>query len=178
MKLSTILTLLLGISSIGPAWADDILLSDTEILIGGHTDKTYKRTSVHDPSIFMDTITTTTPSYYVIGSHLGFSKTSNLDGSATWAGVGGGENNCSLFANPSGTKVGCDNAYSVQAITKVRNYQGEEVDFPNFDAHAWQYSGYSVKGNQWAPDVVYNPNTGKWLMYMSSNGDNWCASIV
>lgn len=30
----------------------------------------------------------------------------------------------------------------------------------------------SVKGNLWAPDVIYNETMGKWCMYMSVNGDN------
>lgn len=37
---------------------------------------------------------------------------------------------------------------------------------------------YSVAGNLWAPDVVYNEAMEKWTMYMSVNGDNWFSSIV
>ena len=69
-------------------------------------------------------------------------------------------------------------AYSTQLVKKVKNYKGEEVDFPNFDAHGWQYKGYNVQGNQWAPDIVYNKTMKKWCMYMSLNGDHWCSSIV
>ena len=39
-------------------------------------------------------------------------------------------------------------------------------------------AAYSVAGNLWAPDVVYNEAMGKWTMYMSVNGDNWYSSIV
>lgn len=63
-------------------------------------------------------------------------------------------------------------------VKKVKNYKGEEVDFPNFDAHAWQAKGNNVKGMQWAPDVIYNKTMKKWCMYMSLNGDNWCSTIV
>lgn len=142
-------------------------------------NKSYTETSVHDPSVVVDTITSkTTTTYYVIGSHLGFSSSPNF---VNWTtrGIGGGESsNCTLFANPSGTRVGFADAYSKQAVTRVKNYKGEEVDFIQFDAHAWQNSGMNVQGNQWAPDIVYNPTMKKWLMYMSVNGDNWCSSIV
>ncbi len=52
------------------------------------------------------------------------------------------------------------------------------MKFGNFNAHGWQYKGNNVKGNQWAPDIVYNKTMKKWCMYMSLNGDNWCSSIV
>lgn len=141
------------------------------------TKRTYTETSVHDPSIVIDKTSGSNTFYYVFGSHLGVSRSTNL---MSWvSNVGGGETtSCTLFANPSGTKVGYADAYSTQTITKVKNCNGEEVDFPNFDAHGWQYSGNTVQGNQWAPDVIYNPTMGKWLMYMSINGDNWCSSIV
>lgn len=60
----------------------------------------------------------------------------------------------------------------------MKNYKGEEVAFGNFDAHGWQYKGNTVKGMQWAPDVIYNKTMKKWCMYMSLNGDHWCSSIV
>ncbi len=39
-------------------------------------------------------------------------------------------------------------------------------------------SSYSVAGNLWAPDVIYNTSMKKWCMYMSVNGDNWYSSIA
>jgi beta-xylosidase len=39
-------------------------------------------------------------------------------------------------------------------------------------------SHYTVDGNMWAPDVIYNKSMGKWCMYLSVNGDNWYSSIV
>ena len=50
--------------------------------------------------------------------------------------------------------------------------------FGNFDANGWQFKGNTVKGMQWAPDVIYNKTMKKWCMYMSLNGDHWCSSIV
>ena len=45
-------------------------------------------------------------------------------------------------------------------------------------------SGYSVTGNLWAPDVIWDSSyknsdgtTGAWLMYMSINGPNWNSTI-
>ncbi len=39
-------------------------------------------------------------------------------------------------------------------------------------------SSYDVKGNLWAPDVIWNPTLGKWCMYMSVNGNKWYTSVV
>lgn len=39
-------------------------------------------------------------------------------------------------------------------------------------------SSYDISGNLWAPDVIYNPTMGKWCMYMSVNGSNYCSSIA
>ncbi len=39
-------------------------------------------------------------------------------------------------------------------------------------------SSYSIDGNLWAPDVIYNPTMGKWCMYMSINGDYYYSSIA
>ena len=42
----------------------------------------------------------------------------------------------------------------------------------------WQASsGSSIRGNLWAPDVIYNETMGKWCMYMSLNGNNWQSVI-
>lgn len=138
--------------------------------------QTFTETSVHDPSI-VTTSTTSGTTYYVYGSHLGVSKSTDL---MNWtSGVGGGEtSSCTLFADVNGNTVGYANAYSTQAVKQVKNYKGETVDFPNFDAHGWQYKGNTVAGMEWAPDVIYNKTMKKWCMYMSLNGDYWCSSIV
>ena len=36
----------------------------------------------------------------------------------------------------------------------------------------------NLNGNLWAPDVVYNPNMGKYCFYMSVNGNDWNSVIV
>lgn len=142
------------------------------------------RIAVHDPSIVMDVTgsNANNPLYYIYGSHLGRAKTYATGNYQIWNPFKTGEENAgtsnSLFADVNGKLVNFKDAYSTQLVKKVKNYKGEEVDFPNFDAHAWQAKGNNVKGMQWAPDVIYNKTMKKWCMYMSLNGDNWCSTIV
>lgn len=142
------------------------------------------RIAVHDPSIVMDVTGSNAndPLYYIYGSHLGRAKTYATGNYQIWKTFKTGEENAgtnkSLFADVNGKLVNFKDAYSTQLVKKVKNCKGEEVDFPNFDAHAWQAKGNNVKGMQWAPDVIYNKTMKKWCMYMSLNGDNWCSTIV
>lgn len=142
------------------------------------------RIAVHDPSIVMDVTGSNANNllYYIYGSHLGRAKTYATGNYQIWNTFKTGEENAgtsnSLFADVNGKLVNFKDAYSTQLVKKVKNYKGEEVDFPNFDAHAWQAKGNNVKGMQWAPDVIYNKTMKKWCMYMSLNGDNWCSTIV
>lgn len=136
------------------------------------------RIAVHDPSIVMDvTEPITNPKYYIYGSHLGRAKTYASGNYQIWNTFKTGEENAgtsnSLFAD-----VNFKDAYTTHVIKKVKNSKSEEVAFGNFDAHGWQYKGNTVKGMQWAPDVIYNKTMKKWCMYMSLNGDHWCSSIV
>lgn len=47
-----------------------------------------------------------------------------------------------------------------------------------WEGWAKQSTNPDVKGNMWAPDVVWNETMGKWCMYMSINGDNYRSVIV
>ncbi len=122
------------------------------------------RVVCHDPSIFMDDITTGTPEspvYYIYGSHLGNGKTTAEKYYINWQTFTKGEAlNAAdgLFVDQSGNKVLDTDAYG--------------------DAHDWQFKGSTVRGNQWAPDIIYNKKMKKWCMYMSLNGDHWCSVIV
>lgn len=141
------------------------------------------RIAVHDPSIVMDvTGSTTKPKYYIYGSHLGRAKTYASGNYQIWNTFKTGEENAgtsnSLFADVNGKLINFKDAYTTHVIKKVKNYKGEEVTFDNFDVHGWQFKGNTVKGMQWAPDVIYNKTMKKWCMYMSLNGDHWCSSIV
>ncbi len=135
------------------------------------TKVSYKEVAVHDPSIVADG-----SNYYLFGSHLATAKSTDM---LNWTYFGGGETEaCTLFANTSGVKIGYANAYNTQAVAQVKNRKGETVSFGNFNAHSWQCKGNNVQGMQWAPDIVRSRKTGKWLMYMSVNGDYWASSIV
>ncbi len=142
------------------------------------------RIAVHDPSIVMDVTgsNANNPLYYIYGSHLGRAKTYASGNYQIWHTFKTGKENAgtsnSLFADVDGKLINFKDAYTTHVIKKVKNYKGEEVAFGNFDAHGWQYKGYNVAGNQWAPDIVYNKTMKKWCMYMSLNGDKWCSSIV
>ena len=147
-------------------------------LANAYATQTIERIAVHDPSIVMDvTEPITNPKYYIYGSHLGRAKTYASGNYQIWNTFKTGEENAgtsnSLFAD-----VNFKDAYTTHVIKKVKNSKSEEVAFGNFDAHGWQYKGNTVKGMQWAPDVIYNKTMKKWCMYMSLNGDHWCSSIV
>ncbi|MCR5819379.1 MAG: glycoside hydrolase family 43 protein [Bacteroidaceae bacterium] len=129
---------------------------------------------IHDPSIVQ-----TGNLYYIMGTHQGFARSSDL---MNWTGLG------MRYArvNSDGTVSSCDfaDAYSVNQTRKVRalvNGEVKEVDFGTYDAKAWARSGvstYNIGGNLWAPDIIYNPTMKKWCMYMSVNGDGWHSVIV
>lgn len=142
-----------------------------------------KRVVCHDPSIVIDNITNpASPTYYIYGSHLGRGKTTAAENYQEWTVFKADESNAtatnSLFCNQSGTLVNYADAYTTHAVTSVKDHAGKTVTFGNFDAHGWQKKGNTVKGMQWAPDVIYNKTMKKWCMYMSLNGDNWASSIV
>lgn len=148
-----------------------LALSTVAVYANDKTRVSYKEVAVHDPSIVADG-----SNYYLFGSHLATAKSTDM---LNWTYFGGGETDaCTLFANTAGVKVGYANAYNTHAVTQVKNRKGETVSFGNFNAHSWQCKGNNVQGMQWAPDVIRSRKTGKWLMYMSVNGDHWASSIV
>lgn len=153
-------------------------------LQGAYSARQYnKRVVCHDPSIVIDDITNpASPTYYIYGSHLGRGKTTAAENYQEWTVFKTGEENAtatnSLFCNLSGNLVNYSDAYATHAVTSVKDHAGKTVTFGNFDAHGWQKKGNTVKGMQWASDVIYNKTMKKWCMYMSLNGDNWASSIV
>lgn len=153
-------------------------------LQGAYSARQYnKRVVCHDPSIVIDDITNpASPTYYIYGSHLGRGKTTAAENYQEWTVFKADESNAtatnSLFCNLSGNLVNYSDAYTTHAVTSVKDHAGKTVTFGNFDAHGWQKKGNTVKGMQWAPDVIYNKTMKKWCMYMSLNGDNWASSIV
>lgn len=173
-----------------PIFAFSALSSATQTTVtdadlqGAYSARQYgKRVVCHDPSIVIDNITNpASPTYYIYGSHLGRGKTTAAENYQEWTVFKADESNAtatnSLFCNLSGTLVNYADAYTTHAVTSVKDYAGKTVTFGNFDAHGWQKKGNTVKGMQWAPDVIYNKTMKKWCMYMSLNGDNWASSIV
>ena len=139
---------------------------------------------IHDPSVVWDSNTQT---FYVYGSHYAGAKTTNL---RNWTGISnyykGGYDSANAYkafqSNPTHTVKRCLPGSTVQ----------EEVTLGSYDAAAFCSTYATVKvgdrepttmaswvsGDQWAPDIIYNPNMEKWCMYLSLNGDYWASVIV
>lgn len=134
--------------------------------------------SIHDPSIVCHN-----GQYTIWGSHMGVATSNDL---IKWTGTSVNNNTFRKLAKQgatTGTACGFADAFNTQQVTKVRNYKGEEVDFPNFDAEKYsaRYAANKstwVNGNMWAPDIIYNETMKKWCMYLSLNGDHWSSIII
>ena len=126
------------------------------------------RVSVHDPSIVWEPVSQT---YYIFGSHRAAAKTTDL---MSWSAF------TAPWATASSNNAANSDAFITPAVTTVRK-GGADVALPKFSAVAWAKrgsTGYSVDGNMWAPDVIWNKALKKWCMYLSVNGDNWYSSII
>lgn len=146
-----------------------------------YSNITMLRTSVHDPSIVYDEANAT---YYVFGSHMACAKTRNLQ-SWTWVNFpwGTADENGNITSN-----VAPADAFHTHQ-TRTVSIDGEEIPFGNFDAAGWncalpgtgsngQEVAWTVDGNMWAPDVLYNPVMKKWCQYLSLNGPQWNSCII
>ena len=134
---------------------------------GASSAYTLKRVSVHDPSIVWEPASQT---YYIFGSHRAAAKTTDL---MSWTSFQ------APWATASSTNAANSAAFTTPQVTKVKK-GGVAYDF-NFNAFNWSKRGnnsYSVDGNMWAPDVIWNKQMQKWCMYLSVNGDNWYSSII
>ena len=138
------------------------------LLVSGTSSAyTLKRVSVHDPSIVWEP---TSQTYYIFGSHRAAAKTTDL---MSWTSFQ------APWATASSTNAANSAAFTTPQVTKVKK-GGVAYDF-NFNAFNWSKRGnnsYSVDGNMWAPDVIWNKQMQKWCMYLSVNGDNWYSSII
>ena len=136
--------------------------------VGGYT---LRRVSVHDPSVVWEP---NTEYYYIFGSHRATARSKDLMNWATvnaqWGVVGSTGN---IVPNATNEKAFVDN------VTKTVTVGGVEREL-TFDAQAWSaaYGDYSINGNMWAPDVIYNPVLQLWCMYLSINGPHWNSSII
>ena len=59
---------------------------------------------------------------------------------------------------------------AVSKSTDLINWTQCADNVNNYGNWGWQNTGYTIEGNEWAPDVIWNPTMNKWLMYMSLNG--------
>ncbi len=134
--------------------------------------------SIHDPSVVYRN-----GMFYLWGSHLGIGSSEDL---ITYKSVTAGSNTfrkLSTQGASSGTACSYSSAFNTQQVTQVKNYKGETVDMPNFDAAAYcaRYTtdkdGW-LSGDMWAPDIIWNEQMQKWCLYMSLNGDNWSSIII
>ena len=132
----------------------------------------FKQISVHDPSIIYNE---TDGYFYIFGSHYAGAKTKDM---RNWTAV-------SNYYNTTYDKAFKSN--TPRTVKRTLNGVTEEVSFPSFDAAAWcaTYAANNsateaqwVSGDQWAPDVVWNPNMNKWCYYVSLNGDFWASVVV
>ena len=140
--------------------------------------------SIHDPSVVWDASSET---FYIYGSHYAGAKTKNFQSyTSIFNYYKGGYNSADAYkafkSNPTRKVMRC-----LPGSTTA-----EEVDFPSFDASAFcaTYAGIKVgdrepvteaqwvSGDQWAPDIVYNPEMKKWCYYLSLNGDHWASVVV
>ena len=128
---------------------------------------------VSDPSVVWDPNSKT---YYIFGSHRADAKSTDM---INWTAV------TVPWATASSSNAANKDAFTTPQVTRVKK-GGVEVYLPNFNAFNWSAkggsqgnaSGYSVDGNMWAPDVIWNKAMKKWCMYLSVNGDAWYSSII
>ncbi len=160
---------------------DTIFLTQTEV------SNLYKTTSksyagVHDPSLVSDRKGNT----YIFGSHNAIARTSDM---ANWTGIGNGNLYGKQSATGNVSVVKFNDAFSTnmtKQVTILKDGQLHEVTFGNFDAKAWHCAipnpengaQWTVDGNMWAPDVIWNESMKKWCMYLSLNGPKWNSVII
>ncbi len=140
--------------------------------------------SIHDPSVVWDPAT---QYYYIYGSHYAGAKTKDFKSfSGIFNYYQGGYSSLDAYkaflSNPIHTVKRCLPGSTTQ----------EEVTLGSFDASTF-CSTYAeiqveerapttkpawVSGDQWAPDIIYNPHMKKWCLYLSLNGDYWASVIV
>ena len=133
-----------------------------------------RRVSVHDPSIVYDP---SSSMYYVFGSHRATARSRDLMSWTTLTATWG-------LADNNGTLTNTNAANSVafrKNMTQTIDVLGQQTAFGPFDVQAWASAygnGYSIDGNLWAPDVIFNKDMQKWCLYLSINGPTWNSAII
>lgn len=152
---------------------------ETSELSNLYKSTTSKQISIHDPSVVFDS---KTQYFYIYGSHYFGGKSKDL---RNWTPI-------TNYYNTSFDRAFKSNAKRTVKRVLPGKTEIEEVSFPSYDAAAFcaTYAGIQVgdrkptteaewvSGDQWAADVVWNPNMNKWCYYVSLNGDNWASVVV
>lgn len=148
---------LLMFLSVLPASADTLTSTQIDSIYNNYFNATaYNYVSVHDPSV-------------VIGYDNGSSITGEYSEGATKVYYIFGSHLAWAYSN------------DLENWTTFKNNINTSYATLFTEPAAWASKGsssYSVSGNMWAPDVVWNKTLQKWCMYMSINGDYWYSSIV
>jgi len=158
---------------------DSVYLNLTEV------NKLYTSTSkgypgVHDPSVVYNNNGT----YYIFGSHNAIAKTTDL---MNWSSVGNGNLFGTQSSNGTVSVASYNNAFKTNMTKSVKVLKDglkTDVTFGNFDAAAWSCAiaqngtAWTLAGNMWAPDVIYNVALKKWCLYLSLNGPRWNSTII
>ena len=123
-----------------------------------YENRSNQRVTVHDPSIIK-----VDNKYYIYGTQQGAATTSNL---IDWTAL-------DFSQNPTKTMY-TDDLETIFTNTS----SGYNVD-AYFRAYG-QPNGqkWEAAGNLWAPDIIYNPDMGKYCMYLSLNGRVWNTAVV
>lgn len=166
------------------AWSnttnDTVRLNQTDIAgLFKTSSKNYP--GVHDPSLVNDRKGHT----YIFGSHNAIARTNDM---INWSGVGNGNLYGRQSANGTTTVCNFNDAFitnMTKKVTILKNGQPTEVAFGNFDVKAWHCAipnndgaAWTVAGNMWAPDVIWNEKMNTWCMYLSLNGPRWNSAII
>ncbi len=132
--------------------------------------KTYGEVSVHDPSVVYDSANN---KFAIVGSHIASAESDDL---IDWTTPSN-----SVLAESYSTAFKSCPTHTVQ-VSRSGTVTTETLG--SYDAGAFcaiYASGTEadwISGDMWAPDVIYNPNMGKWCLYLSLNGDCWASVIV
>lgn len=135
----------------------------------------YSGISIHDPSVFWDDAS---KKFYIYGSHYCGASSTDLRNWSNW-GMWGDYYNTKTDAysafksNPSHKVKRCLPGSKVEDEVTLGSYNAA-----NFCAIYAESAADWIKGNQWAPDVIYNPYMKKYCYYLSLNGDNWASVVV
>lgn len=148
---------------------------ETNDLSSLYKTTSYKQISVHDPSVFWDS---KTQKFYIYGSHYSGASSSDLRNWDNWGMWGTyyntGKDAYSAFTkNPTHKVMRCLPGSTQQEEVTLKSFNSSDYcACYSTDKKGW------INGNQWAPDVIYNPNMGKYCYYLSLNGDKWASVIV